>query len=556
MHTSSSPSKHSHSPLHRSYFSSDASLHTHYFHIKSATIPSHYLKARPCSSSLLFSSQALPPGVLILKRPETKNSPKKSRYKWFYERHSSLKCHNFDKCVLHEAEDRIILQKEEEAALGIASRRDEKSLHDVRRAITLSNDKSSRFLPRGPQMEKNDGTDSYDDHMSVWKFISCDESNNAVVSSHDHDPEQVNAPSTDEYYIQYYDGRYLSAKEGRERERLLVLTDDYSELSRWRVLFCERRRIGDDEAKLLQRLALKDQEHNPETYAAQNTCSEFRVLKQIEMDWFWDIAHKPVAELERKFDILNLMGLVDEFGFNCLMRAILRRRHDLVRYFLTRFPRDFVDKLAKHRNDTQQTCLHLAAYLGDVTTLRMLLDFGNIPTNSLDKHMHTPLMDAVERGNSLATVQMLCKTTDCIRTTSRIKQNIFHLAAMSGNPKIFDHLLSFDVRERLCLRKDSLGFTPLHIAAQFNHLPIVQILVQHQTEDSVNAQTTETRDTALHIVASNKNQHILDVISNSSVGESVDLSITNGSGVSVREALKANGLVLEKRRGMESAKSA
>jgi ankyrin repeat protein len=78
------------------------------------------------------------------------------------------------------------------------------------------------------------------------------------------------------------------------------------------------------------------------------------------------------------------------------------------------------------------TGLHLAAYFGVETVVKLLLDTGKVEADSKDKNSRTPLFWAVENGHE-AVVKLLLKKGSEVEMESRGGSTPLQLAALNGH---------------------------------------------------------------------------------------------------------------------------
>ncbi|XP_037622637.1 serine/threonine-protein phosphatase 6 regulatory ankyrin repeat subunit C-like [Sebastes umbrosus] len=147
-----------------------------------------------------------------------------------------------------------------------------------------------------------------------------------------------------------------------------------------------------------------------------------------------------------------------------LVQAIFSRNTEEVTFLLENEDVNSLDQ-------EQSTPLHVAAYLGDVHTMDLLITSG-ANVNAKDQGLLTPLHRAAASQNEKA-VELLLKHKAEVNTQDKYWHTPLHMAAAkwaTGCAKaLIPHVRSVDVADRT-------GRTPLHHAAHSGHEEMVNLL--------------------------------------------------------------------------------
>ena len=139
-----------------------------------------------------------------------------------------------------------------------------------------------------------------------------------------------------------------------------------------------------------------------------------------------------------------------------------------------------VNKLLAHgaNPDAQDeygvTPLHLAADAGHVPVVENLLAHGANRNASTLVHGQTPLHLAAQQGHINTVIKLLARGANRnALTRDGHRRTPLHLAALNGRPDVVKLLAHGDTKDA----QDARGFTPLHLAADRGHVPVVENLL-------------------------------------------------------------------------------
>ncbi|TGZ70996.1 hypothetical protein CRM22_002880 [Opisthorchis felineus] len=144
------------------------------------------------------------------------------------------------------------------------------------------------------------------------------------------------------------------------------------------------------------------------------------------------------------------------------------------------------------------TAMHIAAKEGHQEVIRLLLDAHADPVARTKKGF-IPLHLAAKRGRVKAARQLLQIQPKSVNTAGQNNLTPLHLAAHYNHLRLVELLLDSGA-EADC--RAGNGYTPLHIAAKQNHLDIATLLLAHEAEQSQSG-NAESRGgfTPLHLAA-------------------------------------------------------
>ncbi|KAJ5509678.1 hypothetical protein N7527_011821 [Penicillium freii] len=138
---------------------------------------------------------------------------------------------------------------------------------------------------------------------------------------------------------------------------------------------------------------------------------------------------------------------------------------------------DIIDLLIEHgaviayEDDEEKTPLHIAAQEGQLKALQQLLTVTS-EVDKMDAKFQTPFSLAVEQGHT-EIVSYLYETYDFARDPEYYK-SVLHCAALCGHDDLvrffIDHKWNFNYR-------DTIGRTPLDLAAKNDHLQAASMLI-------------------------------------------------------------------------------
>ena len=120
-----------------------------------------------------------------------------------------------------------------------------------------------------------------------------------------------------------------------------------------------------------------------------------------------------------------------------------------------------------------QTPLHLAAQQGHINTVIKLLARGANP-DAHNADGFTPLHFAARGGHINVVGELLARGANRnALTRDGHRRTPLHLAALKGRPDVVKLLAHGDTKDA----QDARGFTPLHLAADRGHVPVVENLL-------------------------------------------------------------------------------
>ncbi|CUT99311.1 Ankyrin [Echinococcus multilocularis] len=150
----------------------------------------------------------------------------------------------------------------------------------------------------------------------------------------------------------------------------------------------------------------------------------------------------------------------------------------------------------------EQTPLHIATLCGSADMVLLLLKFGANP-NMTTRDAYTALHIAAKDGRADIVQCLLASGADPDARTRRGFCPL-HLAAKRGRAEAARTLLQV-MRPELVNAVGRNGLTPLHMAAHYNHVPLVQLLLEFGAEADRPAGNGYT---ALHIAAKRNHQDL------------------------------------------------
>ncbi|XP_058217963.1 protein ACCELERATED CELL DEATH 6-like [Rhododendron vialii] len=123
-----------------------------------------------------------------------------------------------------------------------------------------------------------------------------------------------------------------------------------------------------------------------------------------------------------------------------------------------------------------RNALHFSASIGFLEGVKFLLNNFCAAAYQRDKYGLFPVHTATSKGHVDIIQGMLQHCPDSRELLTLQGQNIFHVAAKSGNDKTVSSMLKMPELEKLLNEKDDEGNTPLHVATICGHPRIVRAL--------------------------------------------------------------------------------
>ncbi|KAJ8675963.1 hypothetical protein QAD02_011749 [Eretmocerus hayati] len=156
--------------------------------------------------------------------------------------------------------------------------------------------------------------------------------------------------------------------------------------------------------------------------------------------------------------------------------------------------------------------LHSSVYSGDLDVVKTLLDIGASP-NVTDRNNETPLQLAAH-FERYAIVDLLLTSEKLVNCSSIKSLTHLHIACMRNRVDVVKKFLQNDIScINTCVNEKSArwsGYTPLHIAVQYQCVETVEALLSNGADIIIKA--TNNQATALHLAHTFRNNQIIDMI--------------------------------------------
>ncbi|CAL9016720.1 unnamed protein product, partial [Prunus brigantina] len=146
---------------------------------------------------------------------------------------------------------------------------------------------------------------------------------------------------------------------------------------------------------------------------------------------------------------------------------------DIVNTMLSKNP-----KMIKVVDALGWTPIHYAAFRGNLEATRLLMQCDSSAAYLLDK---SGLLSAL--GRALVLEVMIRYRPDACDLLNAKGQTILHAAVLGGQINVVEFILQTNKLDGLINEADKDGNTPLHLAAAYPHLEIVELLASDRRVD-------------------------------------------------------------------------
>eukprot|EP00818_Percolomonas_sp_WS_P002936 CAMPEP_0117438458 /NCGR_PEP_ID=MMETSP0759-20121206/2063_1 /TAXON_ID=63605 /ORGANISM="Percolomonas cosmopolitus, Strain WS" /LENGTH=873 /DNA_ID=CAMNT_0005230149 /DNA_START=160 /DNA_END=2781 /DNA_ORIENTATION=+ len=257
--------------------------------------------------------------------------------------------------------------------------------------------------------------------------------------------------------------------------------------------------------------------------------------------WFMDINMcKSQQQLDQAWDVAHLLGAKDEFGYNALMRCILRDNWRLANHFLNDYGPSNATMQVQSRNDYKQTALHLAAYRGHLSVVHSLIEKG-ADIAAQDRNGCTALFDAASRNQVVLLDYFMQKNTALVTKPNLLSQNILHFCIIDKCAGSLQHLLESGMLEKSMLSQlDQHGYSPIHYAAADGYLEGLRLLLDYGSDP--NWQSDEDNETPLHLAAANSHENAIIAILSYCNKMFIEETLTDTAGLTAQQVAMRNGI--------------
>ncbi|CEF65302.1 Inversin [Strongyloides ratti] len=196
----------------------------------------------------------------------------------------------------------------------------------------------------------------------------------------------------------------------------------------------------------------------------------------------------------------NYCGMIDKEGRTPFMWAVASENTNVISKMLK-----YCD-IPRHGSDFHKyTALHIAAFTGNVSICKMLMQQGWVVTAE-DKAGATPLHIAAGKGYTNL-VQIFCTSDDIINKVDTNLRTALFYAALGGQAHTLNVMISdlgFDIGT-----EDILDRTVLHAAAYCGFVACVQKLIEHGVD--INA-IDRDEETPLHVACSRGKEDVVHLL--------------------------------------------
>ncbi len=173
----------------------------------------------------------------------------------------------------------------------------------------------------------------------------------------------------------------------------------------------------------------------------------------------------------------NLTAVSDVLDLNCAMSAAdymsPTNYHALVQFLLTECKADYLFRKNEKWKRTPSAIIKSTTLLPE--TLELLLNIPGIDINIKNEHGENLLFSAAE-GNKVDNLRQLVNRGLYYKGGGRWYRSLLHVAARWGGMEMVRYLLSLKLDPN---SRDCNQYTPLHYAAKYNRLGVVEVLVEN-----------------------------------------------------------------------------
>lgn len=251
--------------------------------------------------------------------------------------------------------------------------------------------------------------------------------------------------------------------------------------------------------------------------------------------------HTAVSPANERINLQMVTYLVDHGadylalnneGASVLMWAVRYSDLSIVQYLLDKGCN--VEPVEIKNGYVTHSVLHNALYSGNDAILDLILNQVE-EVNFIDESGKTPLLLAVEIGNTRAVNRLIDKNAD-LSAVDKWGRNALHYAAMCGYEDLITLLIDKKINKK---EKDLSGYTPFHYAKMYHFYHIVSLLneknkplIEVKTRDVINQKIKEKQALVFYLghsgwaIKTKNHLLIFDYFNNSRIP--LDASLLNG----------------------------